>query len=143
MCIFFIFWDKDLQYVSPHCDSDLLAVDVLWWTLPDNYSAFLARLGGRALGAPGIQCHHDNLCSNATGWPAAVGAASQAVPICAALGASATAVLVVGHWRLEQNKEACELILVNVDILRMSHIPLHSYVLCRHMGNFPNKLKFA
>lgn len=30
----------------------LLAVDVLWWTLPGNYSAFLARLGGRALGAP-------------------------------------------------------------------------------------------
>lgn len=99
-CFFVVFWDKDLQYVSPHCDSDLLAVDVLWWTLPDNYSAFLARLGGRALGAPGIQCHHDNgrSCSDATGWPAAVGAASQAVPIRAALGASATAVLVVGHW---------------------------------------------
>lgn len=43
-----------------HCNSDLLAVDVLWWTVSDSCSAFLARLGGsagqRALGAPGIRC---------------------------------------------------------------------------------------
>lgn len=31
-----------------HCNSDLLAVDVLWWTVPDSCSAFLARLGGSA-----------------------------------------------------------------------------------------------
>lgn len=94
-----MFLDEALQYVSSHRDSDLLAVDVLWWTLPDNYSAFLARLGGRALDAPGIHCHHDNgrSCSDATGWPAAVGAAPQAVPIRAALVASASAVLVVGQ----------------------------------------------
>lgn len=67
----------------------------------------LARLGGWALGAPGIQCHRDNerLCSDTTGWPAAVGAASQAVPIRAALCASTTTVLVVGHWILQQNRE--------------------------------------
>jgi len=66
---------------------------------PDNYSAFLSRLGRRALGAPGRQCHRDNgRGSNATSGPAAVGAASQAVPVSAALGASAAAVLVVGHW---------------------------------------------
>lgn len=41
--------DKELQYVRPHCDSDLLAVDVLWWTLPE-YSAFLARLGSGRVG---------------------------------------------------------------------------------------------
>ena len=99
--------DKDLQYVSPHHKSDPLTVDVLWWRLPDNYSAFLARLGGWALGAPGTQCHHDNgrLCSDATGWPAAVGAAPQAVSICTALIAPAAAVLILGHWILEQNRE--------------------------------------
>lgn len=31
-----------------HCNSDLLAVDVLWWNVPDSCSAFLARLGGLA-----------------------------------------------------------------------------------------------
>lgn len=53
------FWTKTYSYVYPHHNSDLLAADVLWWTLPDNYSAFLARLGGWALGTPGLQWHHD------------------------------------------------------------------------------------
>lgn len=45
-----VFEQRLTAYVSPRCDSDGMAVDELWWTLPDNYSAFLARLGGRALG---------------------------------------------------------------------------------------------
>lgn len=64
--------------------------------------------GGRAPGAPGMS--RDNavrLCSDATGRPAAVGAASQAVPVCAALVASAAAVLVVRHWMSERNRDYC------------------------------------
>lgn len=37
------------------------------WTLPDNYSTFLARLGGRTLGAPGqreVVLRHDWLAGS-------------------------------------------------------------------------------
>lgn len=76
---------------------------VLWWTLTNIYSALLARLGGQVLGAPKTLNHHNTrrLCSDATGWPAAVGAASQAVPICATLVTSTTTILVVRHLAMK------------------------------------------
>lgn len=43
-------------------------------------------------------------CSDTTGWPAAVSAASQAVPVRAALRAAAPPVLVVGHCGSEDNR---------------------------------------
>lgn len=91
-------------YVVHPVRKDLTAGDVLWWKLLIVYSTFLARLGGRALGAPGINYHHDNrrLSSDATGRSAAVGAASQAVPICAPLVASPTTILVGGHWMADR-----------------------------------------
>ena len=95
------FWiDKDSQDVSPR--SHLLAVVVLWWTLPDNYSL---HSWPDWAGWGGLWALHGNgrMCSDATGRPAAVGAASQAVPVRAALGASAAAILIVGHWRRERN----------------------------------------
>lgn len=63
------------------------------------YSEFLARLGGRDLGDPGIQRHRDDrrLCSDAAGGSAAVRAAPQAVAVGAALGASSTTVVIVGY----------------------------------------------
>lgn len=67
------------------------------------YSALLARLGGWVLGAPKTLIHDETrrLCSDATGWPAAVGTASQAVPICATLVTSTTTILVVRHWLMK------------------------------------------
>lgn len=79
--------------------------------LPLSDSPFLVRLGrwvggwwwwcwvvvvvvGRGVGA---ECSTTKKCSDTAGWPAAVSAASQAVPVGAALRAPAAAVLVVGH----------------------------------------------
>lgn len=49
---------------------------------------------------------HNKKCSDPTGWPAAVSAASQAVPVRAALCAPAAAVFVVGHCGSEKSR-AC------------------------------------
>lgn len=43
------------------------------------------------------------MCSDTAGWPAAVSAASQAVPVRAALRAPAAAILIVGHCGSEDN----------------------------------------
>lgn len=52
-------------------------------------------VGGGGVGA--LSAPQQKKCSDTAGWPAAVSAASQAVPVGAALRAPAAAVLVVGH----------------------------------------------